>query len=841
MPVYRRKRLPLDRVVRWSPTQDGYYLVASMLASSREAALLCATQHTLLQVEAHRRERSGGDCFGLLIGGLYECPTQFVRYVLITEAVRAPAVAGGDPAAREAALRALMAAAERRGQVPMGWYRARTRVAPHPAPDDAAVQAALFPEPWQAMLLVEEAGSGRIGAFVRLEPNDLRPYPVPFLELLPTGRVDGPMPPRTAVPWGNYRSSPTAVALPDAELVPRRLAAWRPLGALVDASAWLRRLRAPSAGDVARSRPAAGSAPAQNAADVAPAPRQAVAPVAAGDNAAGPAAGAASPAEAAATPAQGAATPVEAVATLADARPRSADAIVSPADVATRAAEEASVMPAAPPAAPPAPPMAALPERAATPPADATVPAPAPVSRQPVAPPAAERARREDPDATVRIRRPRAAPPVATPEASAVDTPAPSAPPAAAPPAATPPIAASPSAVPDGEPLVPARAARALGDAAAPPPGPTPSGGGEEDAATAASSHTTPPPASPPPVAATVAPAARAERDVPLHPERDVPVHADRPTTPADIERPTPRAADASAGVDASRPLPASGHPSAATRHPPAVGDRPAPSAATPVERPASPADWAAAIRLVDAVAQDDWFVLMVPPREEEVARHRASRRRRRRIGTAAAGAMAVVALGFVAVQRASSPETAAAAAPPRTVAAAPAAAPAEPAPRGRPARPAARSTAAGRVTRTTPPAAPAARRPPPPAPAPARTIASPKPAAPATSAAPAPTARTTPATPAAPARLVAYGDTLTAALDRFDRAAATDTGSANHASACARMREAYESARGAARALDAAHEGAASAPTAAAARRLARGKERIRAMEEWLHASCVP
>src|SRR5688500_9789097 len=78
MPVYRRKRLPLDRVVRWSPTQDGYYLVASMLASSREAALLCATQHTLLQVEAHRRERGGGDCFGLLIGGLYECPTQFV-------------------------------------------------------------------------------------------------------------------------------------------------------------------------------------------------------------------------------------------------------------------------------------------------------------------------------------------------------------------------------------------------------------------------------------------------------------------------------------------------------------------------------------------------------------------------------------------------------------------------------------------------------------------------------------------------------------------------------------------------------------------------------------------
>lgn len=221
MLVYHRRPLQLDRTIKWSPTHDGYHMIADFLASSQGTAWLCVSQSALVQAESQLRELPASDCYGLLTGQLCEEPESKAPYVLIEGITRAVAPDNAmDPlAARAAELRTLAANAERNGRVPIGWYRGPAAVVPSASRDDMVLHRTLFPHPWQAMLLTDGADRASVGAFVRVEPVQLRAYAIPFLEVLPTGRKgskDRML--RTAMVWSNYASTQAVVPLTETEL-----------------------------------------------------------------------------------------------------------------------------------------------------------------------------------------------------------------------------------------------------------------------------------------------------------------------------------------------------------------------------------------------------------------------------------------------------------------------------------------------------------------------------------------------------------------------------------------------------------------------------------------------
>ena len=711
MPVYHRKPLPLDRAIKWSPAHDGYYLVAGTLATSRDAVLLCAGQPALIQVEAHVRQAGETDCYGLLLGDLYNDPDRSIRYVLVEQAVPAPSAANGDPAARGATLHALIAAATQRGKVPVGWYRAGAQVVPHPSPADSGLHLELFPEPWPVMLCLDHTGSGRAGAFTRVQPSDMRPYAVPFLELLSKERVDGRMLPHTAVLWSNYRSSPNAVALPDEAFTARGDRGSGALGALSQASsAWLRRLGGGSAGE---------------ATDRQPPPASAQAP---GDT------------------------------RLAARAPTRA---AGPETVVERPAAPAERRTLAPPPSPARP---GGQDAAAT----------ARISRPPATPPLGNR----EPPGTEAPRRPATMPPAAP----AARPGSPAAPPPAPPRSSIASDASGTSTRPDSQRPAPARAVTT-------------------DRSATTDHSPTSPPASP----AVPAPPRPATGPAQSQPAADLPRHAH---PEPNIWRDAPRSPTVGGTGDAGAPSRPPAADATARPGPRLVeGDEPqwpadfrgAPArVATPFHATAAPP--------VDA-ATSDWFVFLVPPREEEIARQRATRRLVLRTLSVVALAVAAAAVWYVRAQRQSDTQAPGAAQSSDTLVAA------TPTPPVRESK--------GSVAGT--PAAPAPERS-------------------GTRRRSARNARTPAASPAPieSPRMQEYGDSLAAAIARFERAAASDIDQAKHVIACARMREAYVTARESARALAAERARTSGTPAPVADRRLRESRDRIRSMEEWLSASCM-
>jgi len=194
------------RAIPWVPQNDGYYLLASVMSSSR-AAPLVVMQEALLEVEAHLRTVPGGHVCGLLYGSHYIDPRSSAKYLLVEDAVRAPRIdAAADPDAAALAMWSdMLGRVEQPGRQVLGWYRGGATIESPIALPAAGAMQVVFPERWQVGLLRQGVLGEHRGAFVRIEPTETRVYSIPFMELAPPEGFDGHTL-LTSVTWTNYHT-----------------------------------------------------------------------------------------------------------------------------------------------------------------------------------------------------------------------------------------------------------------------------------------------------------------------------------------------------------------------------------------------------------------------------------------------------------------------------------------------------------------------------------------------------------------------------------------------------------------------------------------------------------
>ncbi len=92
----------------------------------------------------------------------------------------------------------------------LGWYRAGVNAGLQLSPTDSAMHATLFPEPWAVALLHEASTPRSQAALVRLTTR-LRPYSIPFYELLPAQYIGEGDAVRSVIDWPTYRTTADVV------------------------------------------------------------------------------------------------------------------------------------------------------------------------------------------------------------------------------------------------------------------------------------------------------------------------------------------------------------------------------------------------------------------------------------------------------------------------------------------------------------------------------------------------------------------------------------------------------------------------------------------------------
>jgi hypothetical protein len=227
MSSVRRLERKLGRAVSWEPTHDVFFRFADMLSTSRRVPPLYVAQAALRSVETALRAGGFPIPFGLLAGSLCVCPRTDQEYLLIDEVIPARLHPGAayapDDLVRE--MRGVARGAASRGRLPLGWYQGDADVLELVAREDVALHCAMFPEPWQVMLLRDGVDGLRHGSFVRIEPTDRRPYAIRFFELQPDSALSSSRGMRTVIRWENYQTDDPVLLLDDRErpaFAPRR-------------------------------------------------------------------------------------------------------------------------------------------------------------------------------------------------------------------------------------------------------------------------------------------------------------------------------------------------------------------------------------------------------------------------------------------------------------------------------------------------------------------------------------------------------------------------------------------------------------------------------------------
>jgi hypothetical protein len=204
--THRRVRT-LERGVEWLPRHDSHYILARMMVSARHAPPICIQQSTLRELDdlVHAAPEFS---FGLLTGDLCTCRRSERDYTLIDGLVECalPEEEGDIYGLIALALRERIVLLERAGSRVIGFYMSNTSVIPKVAPEDVALFRSVFQQPWSVMLLRDRVADGEVGAFIRVESVDERPYAAPFTELVAgEGGRRRKEAPRTMVRWTNYQ------------------------------------------------------------------------------------------------------------------------------------------------------------------------------------------------------------------------------------------------------------------------------------------------------------------------------------------------------------------------------------------------------------------------------------------------------------------------------------------------------------------------------------------------------------------------------------------------------------------------------------------------------------
>lgn len=216
--LVRSAPLPTERAVLWKPLPDSYHLLASMMRSTEDQALLFITQRAFLQVERHLCSAPELELGGFLGGQLCECPRTHRRYSIVNTVV--PFADVGDPIGSRVTPRAFETVQRRlagHGLSMIGWYRNTSGLGLQLLPDDVETHLAYFNEPWQTTMLIVPNSSRPKGAFFTYDQRVGRGYCIPFYELFDEHAAESNRLARTCVGWTTYVASAAVEPLPIAD------------------------------------------------------------------------------------------------------------------------------------------------------------------------------------------------------------------------------------------------------------------------------------------------------------------------------------------------------------------------------------------------------------------------------------------------------------------------------------------------------------------------------------------------------------------------------------------------------------------------------------------------
>lgn len=192
--------------MRWVPVPDAVPALSVPLGTVSAVEPLVIHQRALSDVEVHASS-SPSLAFGVLYGAIYRCPRLHMDYALV-EGIERGFVAGATDL--RATLEEMIARLHAGGLQPLGWYRSGAAAGMHMSSSDTAMHATLFPEPWAVALLQDASTPRSHAAIVRLTAR-LKPYAVPFYELLPVQYNGEGEAVRSVIDWPTYRTTPDVI------------------------------------------------------------------------------------------------------------------------------------------------------------------------------------------------------------------------------------------------------------------------------------------------------------------------------------------------------------------------------------------------------------------------------------------------------------------------------------------------------------------------------------------------------------------------------------------------------------------------------------------------------
>lgn len=215
------RTLVLDHAVRWVPSYESVPELSVPPGTVSAVEPLVIYQQILAEIERHAAA-SPAFAFGVVYGAMYHCPRLKMDYALIEGVQRGVSSTESAPGDLRPVLEEMIAGLHAAGLRAFGWYRIGGRSDLGMSPGESAMHAMLFPEPWAVAILQDSTAPRSPAAVVRLTAR-LKPYAVPFYELIAPERAGNGAAVRSVIDWPTYRTT-ADVILPVAQPTPQSAA-----------------------------------------------------------------------------------------------------------------------------------------------------------------------------------------------------------------------------------------------------------------------------------------------------------------------------------------------------------------------------------------------------------------------------------------------------------------------------------------------------------------------------------------------------------------------------------------------------------------------------------------
>jgi len=197
------RTLAVEHTIRWEPAAHTAVWATAPLAAVPGIEPVVVHQRALAEIES-LATAARSSAFGILYGARYRCPRLRLDYLLIEGVQPGSSADIGPDADLRSALGAIIAQLSASDVGAVGWYRCGGQGGIRISPGDAAMHAALFPEPWSVAMLRDSANTDATAAVIRLDGH--RPHLIPFYELLSPESPADLNPKQTAISWSSYHT-----------------------------------------------------------------------------------------------------------------------------------------------------------------------------------------------------------------------------------------------------------------------------------------------------------------------------------------------------------------------------------------------------------------------------------------------------------------------------------------------------------------------------------------------------------------------------------------------------------------------------------------------------------